>query len=108
MADPIRSAAPSGEDPWLTVPQVSAELNIHAATVRSWIRSGRLAAVNVGRTWRVRRSDLDRALLVDASPAIAQDGGSFANDTLVATAPTAAPRQMADHILTITPTGGGR
>ncbi len=57
------------EDPWLTVPQVSDELKLHPATVRVWINSGRLAAVRAGRTWRVRRSEVDRALLSDASPA---------------------------------------
>ena len=57
------------EDPWLTVPQVSEELKLHPATVRVWINSGRLAAVRAGRTWRVRRSEVDRALLSDASPA---------------------------------------
>lgn len=103
MADPIRGVAPSGEDPWLTVPQVAADLNIHPATVRVWIKSGRLAAVRAGRTWRVRRSDLDRALLADASPALAQDGVSFPSDIPVPPGPTPAPRQMADHILTIPP-----
>ena len=57
------------EDPWLTVPQVSEELKLHPATVRVWINNGRLAAVRAGRTWRVRRSEVDRALLSDASPA---------------------------------------
>ena len=57
------------EDPWLTVPQVSEELKLHPATVRVWVNSGRLAAVRAGRTWRVRRSEVDRALLSDASPA---------------------------------------
>ena len=41
MADiPDRSGP--GEDPWLTVQQVSEELKIHPATVRVWIKSGRL------------------------------------------------------------------
>jgi excisionase family DNA binding protein len=105
MADPIRGVAPSGEDPWLTVAQVAADLNIHPATVRVWIKAGRLAAVRAGRTWRVRRSDLDRALLADASPA-SQAGVSLPSDTPVPTGPTPAPRQMADHILTVSAAAG--
>ena len=106
MADPIRSVGPSGEDPWLTVPQVAADLNIHPATVRSWIKTGRLAAARAGRTWRVRRSDVDRALLADASPALAPDASSFASDTHIAPAPMPAPRHIADHILTVAPAAG--
>lgn len=103
MADPIRGVAPSGEDPWLTVPQVAADLNIHPATVRVWIKAGRLAAVRAGRTWRVRRSDLDRALLAEASPARPQHGVTFSGETPVVAGPTPAPRHMADHILTVSP-----
>ncbi len=93
----------SGEDPWLTVPQVSAELKIHPATVRAWVKSGRLAAARVGRAWRVRRSEVDRALMLDCSPAYArhEPGSSTAPDRVAS--PTPAPRQIADHILTVTP-----
>ena len=35
-------------------------LRVHVETVRFWIRTGRLAAVKVGRGWRIRRGDLDR------------------------------------------------
>ena len=66
----------SEEDPWLTVPQVSDELKLHPATVRAWVNSGRLAAVRAGRTWRVRRSEVDRALLSDASPAYVRQEAS--------------------------------
>ena len=62
MPDNSPNRPVSGEDPWLTVPQVSAQLRIHPATVRIWIKSGRLAAVRVGREWRVRQSEVDRAL----------------------------------------------
>ena len=62
--------APAPEDdPWLTVPQVSEQLKLHPATVRAWVKSGRLAAARAGRTWRVALSEVDRALLSDASPA---------------------------------------
>ena len=93
----------SGEDPWLTVPQVSAQLRIHPATVRIWIKSGRLAAVRVGREWRVRQSEVDRALVSDASPAYVQQEAESARPPDARWAPTAAPRQIADHLMTVTP-----
>lgn len=96
------------EDPWLTVPQVSDELKLHPATVRVWINSGRLAAVRAGRTWRVRRSEVDRALLSDASPAYVQQETStptqMRSSPVEASRP-AAPRRLADHIMTVGSTG---
>lgn len=94
------------EDPWLTVPQVSEELKLHPATVRVWISSGRLAAVRAGRAWRVRRSEVDRALLADASPAYVHQEASPSAST--GHAPTEssrpqAPRKLADHIMTVGP-----
>ena len=35
-------------------------LRVHVETVRFWIRTGRLAAVKVGRGWRIRRSEIER------------------------------------------------
>lgn len=61
------------EDPWLTLPEVSAELRVHPSTVRLWVTNGRLAAVRAGgRKWRVRRSEVDRMLASDVSPGYAQ------------------------------------
>ena len=108
MADPIRSPASAGEDPWLTVQQVADDLNIHPATVRSWIKTGRLAAVRAGRTWRVRRSDVDRALLMDPSPALAHGSDTFAANPPIAPGPTPAPRRIADHLFTIPPAASER
>ena len=96
----------SDEDPWLTVPQVSQELKLHPATVRVWINSGRLAAVRAGRTWRVRRSEVDRALLSDASQAYVSQ--EVAPPQSLSEAPTGssrteAPRKLADHIMSVGP-----
>lgn len=106
MPEQISNSPAPGEDPWLTVPQVSAELKLHPATVRAWIRSGRLAAVRAGREWRVRRSQIDRALLSDASPAYVAQEAESSRDRDVVSSRTAAPRQIADHILTVTPGPG--
>jgi len=103
---PDHSTPTSEEDPWLTVPQVSEELKLHPATVRSWVKTGRLAAVRAGRTWRVRRSEVDRALLSDASPAyVDQEASSSSASSAAQTeaSRTAAPRQIADHIMTVGP-----
>jgi excisionase family DNA binding protein len=92
------------DDPWLTVQQVSEQLKLHPATVRAWVKSGRLAAVRAGRTWRVRRSEVDRALFSDASPAyVRQEASSAPRSAPVDGSRTAAPRQIADHIMTVGP-----
>jgi len=99
---PDHSTPAPEEDPWLTVPQVSEELKLHPATVRAWVKSGRLAAVRAGRTWRVRRSEVDRALLSDASPAyVRQEASSPPSSAHPESSRTSAPRQIADHIMTI-------
>jgi len=106
MADNIDNKPVSGEDPWLTVQQVGADLKIHPATVRAWIKGGRLRAVRVGREWRVRRSEVDRALASDASPAYVQQEADAARESEGGSSRTAAPRQIADHIMTVTPEPG--
>src|SRR5256885_10564577 len=102
MPDALSHTLGSGEDLWLTVPQVGSQLRIHPATGRIWIKSGRLAAVRVGREWRVRQSEVDRALLSEASPAYAQQEAESVRQADVAPAPRPAPRQIADHLMTVT------
>ena len=54
---------PDADDPWLTLAEIAAELRVNPATVRLWIRSGRLTAMRAGpRKLLVRRSELDRML----------------------------------------------
>jgi excisionase family DNA binding protein len=43
----------------LTVEQVAERLNLHAKTVRRYIRDGRLKAKRIGKEYRVTRVDLD-------------------------------------------------
>jgi excisionase family DNA binding protein len=102
MADTSDRSGPVA-DPWLTVQQVSDELKIHPATVRAWVKSGRLAAVRAGRSWRVRRSDVDRALMSDASPAYLEQDSRATDTTGAVPSPTPAPRQIADHIMAVVP-----
>ena len=105
MADiPDRSGP--GEDPWLTVQQVSEELKIHPATVRVWIKHGRLQAVRAGKGFRVRRSEVDRALGAEATPVPGREETLFADASEGASSPRPAPRQIADHIIAVTPAAG--
>ena len=101
MPEQTSSSPVPRDDPWLTVPQVSEELKIHPATVRAWVKSGRLAAVRAGRTWRVRRSEVDRALLSDASPAyVRQEGSSSVTpESENGQQRRQAPMQIADHLI---------
>jgi excisionase family DNA binding protein len=48
----------SSEEP-LTVEEVAAELRIHPETVRAWIRTGELDALDIGREYRIYRADLN-------------------------------------------------
>ena len=50
------------DPPLLTVPQVAAELQVTSQTIRNWIDHGALAAVRIGRGFRVRRADVDELL----------------------------------------------
>ena len=50
----------------LTVPQVAAEFQVTAQTIRNWIDHGTLPAVRVGRAFRVKSQDVE-ALLERAS-----------------------------------------
>ena len=53
------------EDPFVTVPEIAGELGVTQVSVRTWIRQGRLRAIKAGRSYRVRRSDLDRMTRVN-------------------------------------------
>ena len=43
----------------LTLEEVADYLRVHYTTVRRWCRGGELPALKVGRTYRVRKADLD-------------------------------------------------
>ncbi|HEX4862558.1 MAG TPA: helix-turn-helix domain-containing protein [Acidimicrobiales bacterium] len=50
------------ESKLLTVPQVAAEFQVTAQTVRNWIDQGVLPAIRVGRAFRIARADVDALL----------------------------------------------
>lgn len=47
------------ENDILTVEEVAGELRVSPRTVRGWIGSGDLIAIDVGREYRINRQDLD-------------------------------------------------
>jgi excisionase family DNA binding protein len=44
----------------LTVGDIAGYLRVSEATVWRWCNSGKLPAFRIGRSWRMRRSDLER------------------------------------------------
>ena len=55
------SASEMAEPKLLTVPQVAAEFQVTAQTIRNWIDHGTLPAVRIGRAFRVKRAGRRRA-----------------------------------------------
>lgn len=49
---------PQGED-WLTTDEIAKDLKVNVKTVRNWINSGELAAIDVGGEYRVYRKDYE-------------------------------------------------
>jgi len=49
---------PQGED-WLTTDEIAKDLKVNVKTVRNWINSGELAAIDVGGEYRIYRSDYE-------------------------------------------------
>jgi excisionase family DNA binding protein len=44
---------------WLSVEQVAQELSVHPDTIRLYIREGALPAVQLKRSYRINRKDLE-------------------------------------------------
>jgi len=43
---------------WLTVDEVARQLKVHIKTVRHWINTGELEAMDIGRGYRINKVDL--------------------------------------------------
>ncbi len=63
-------------DNLFSINTAAARLDCHPETLRRIIRRGDLAAVKVGRTWRVRESDLVAYLNAHTVPAKAETEGA--------------------------------
>ncbi len=49
-------------DTLYTLEEAATLLRLHPQTLRRWIRQGKLSAQRVGKQWRLRRQDLERAI----------------------------------------------
>lgn len=49
---------PQGED-WLTTDEIAKDLKVNVKTVRNWINSGELAAIDVGGEYRIYHKDYE-------------------------------------------------
>lgn len=49
-------------DRYRTVQELAEQLEVAEATVRQWIKSGELRAIDIGKGWRIADTDLDRFL----------------------------------------------
>jgi excisionase family DNA binding protein len=49
-------------DVWRTVKSIASEMQVHQMTVYRLIHGGRLPATKVGRSYRIKQSDLDEYL----------------------------------------------
>jgi excisionase family DNA binding protein len=58
----FEASSPGVVSDFLTVAEVAHTLRVSPASIRNWIREGRLGSINVGRLKRVRRSALDSFL----------------------------------------------
>ncbi len=66
-------------DPFMTVPEIAQELRYTEATVRNWIRQGKLPAIRAtNREYRVRRSDLDAMITTMHADGDAPNDGATA------------------------------
>jgi excisionase family DNA binding protein len=71
----------SQEPEYLKVEEVAALLRVHVRTVRDWIQRGEIEAYKIGKEWRIRRDDLDRAMQARrVSPEPAPAGGLWDPD----------------------------
>jgi excisionase family DNA binding protein len=47
-------------DRYLTVRETSQLFKVHPKTIFRWLESGQLKGGKIGRTWRIRKSDIDK------------------------------------------------
>lgn len=61
------------DEQWFTVPEVAKILRVHPETVRTWLRTGRLAGVLISRRggWRIAERDVNEFLGRDEGKAAA-------------------------------------
>ncbi len=61
-------------DRYQTVQELAERLEVAEATVRQWIKSGELRAIDIGKGWRIADSDLERFLKARETAPREKDG----------------------------------
>jgi excisionase family DNA binding protein len=61
-------AQPGSVDALLSVEEVARQLDVQPVTVYRWCRNGRLRCLKPGKSWRIRRTDLDAFLHQSQQP----------------------------------------
>ena len=62
------------QDRYQTVQEIAERLEVAEATVRHWIKSGELRAIDIGKGWRTADTDLERFLKARETALRAKDG----------------------------------
>ena len=60
----------SSSDGLMTAGEVATYANVTPATVRTWVKMGRLQAVHMGRQLRFRQQDVDRSMSIEKAETV--------------------------------------
>lgn len=63
----------------LTPEEIATEWRLEVATVRRWIREGKLKATKLGRGWRIKRADWDAFMKSEAGEPKKVNGLAFSH-----------------------------
>ena len=64
------------KDQYQTVQELAVRLEVAEATIRQWIKSGQLRAIDIGKGWRIADTDLERFLKARETSPRAKDATS--------------------------------
>jgi excisionase family DNA binding protein len=65
------------QDQYQTVQEIAERLEVAEATVRQWIKSGALRAIDIGKGWRISDTDLAQFLTSrETAPRRQRDGSA--------------------------------
>jgi excisionase family DNA binding protein len=67
------------KDRYQTVQELAERLEVAEATVRHWIKSGELRAIDIGKGWRIADTDLEHFLQARETVPRGQGGGMSNN-----------------------------
>lgn len=75
-----------------TTEEAAAKLKIHHETMRGYLREHKITGVKIGRSWRVRESDLSAFVNANVPATIAEAMEAMTNDRFMAMLTESAPR----------------